>query len=62
VSEPEEIVAESETLEREAAYSSPTPRVTRFDHGSPVPAWDKAFDLERDPPVFPDRDTPRAPG
>jgi len=61
VSEPEEIVAESETLEREAAYSSPTPRVTRFDHGSRVPGWDKAVDLERDPAVIPDPDTTEVP-
>ena len=57
----EEVIAESETLEREAAYPSPTPRVTRFDHGSRVPGWDKAVDLEKDPAVIPDPDTTEVP-
>mgnify|MGYP001422109301 CR=1 FL=1 len=57
----EETIAESETLEREAAYPSPTPRVTRFAHGSRVPGWDEAVDLEKDPAVIPDPDTTEVP-
>jgi NADH-quinone oxidoreductase subunit E len=41
------------TLEREAAETV-SPRVARFAHGSRVPGWDKAVDLEKDPAEIPD--------
>ena len=36
---------------RAAAYLT---RVPRFDHGSRVPGWDEAVDLEKDPALIPD--------
>jgi NADH-quinone oxidoreductase subunit E len=33
------------------------PLVRRFEHGSRVPGWDQAADLDRDPAVIPDRAT-----
>jgi NADH-quinone oxidoreductase subunit E len=32
------------------------PRVPRFEHGSRVPGWDRAADLEKDPAPVPDAD------
>ncbi|HXN37256.1 MAG TPA: NAD(P)H-dependent oxidoreductase subunit E [Solirubrobacteraceae bacterium] len=57
----DQLIAESQSLEREAAYPSPTPRVTRFAHGSRVPGWDEAVDLEKDPAEIPDPDTTEVP-
>jgi NADH:ubiquinone oxidoreductase subunit E len=40
-----------------------TQRVPRFEHGSRVPGWDRAADLEKDPAVVPDpasTDVPQA--
>jgi NADH-quinone oxidoreductase subunit E len=42
-----------EALELEAAIGMPA-RVTRFEHGSRVPGWDRAVDLEKDPAEIPD--------
>jgi NADH-quinone oxidoreductase subunit E len=47
-------VAAAQALEREAAYPEPVPRVPRFGHGSRVPGWDRAADLEKDPAEIPD--------
>jgi NADH-quinone oxidoreductase subunit E len=58
VSTPEEdpLIAEADALEREAAYPTATPpRVARFAHGSRVPGWDRAVDLEKDPAEIPGR-------
>ena len=35
--------------------------VRRFDHGSRVPGWDRAVDLEKDPATIPDADTTDVP-
>ncbi len=43
-------------LELEGAYGSP-PHVPRFQHGSRVPGWDRAADLEKDPATVPDPDS-----
>jgi NADH:ubiquinone oxidoreductase subunit E len=40
-------------LELEGAYGRP-PRVPRFEHGSRVPGWDRAADLEKEPAGVPD--------
>lgn len=36
-------------------------RVTRFSHGSRIPGWDEAVDLEKDPSVVPDPATTPVP-
>ncbi|HXB14170.1 MAG TPA: NAD(P)H-dependent oxidoreductase subunit E [Solirubrobacteraceae bacterium] len=42
-------------LELESAYESDdVPRVPRFGHGSRVPGWDRAADLDKDPAEIPD--------
>src|SRR5205085_1104827 len=41
-----------EELDLESAYGKP-PRVPRFEHGSRVPGWDRAADLEKDPAEIP---------
>ncbi len=45
-----------EELELASAYGQP-PRVPRFEHGSRVPGWDRAADLEKDPAEVPAPDS-----
>ena len=52
---------EARALEREAAYEGAPPRVPRFSHGSRVPGWDAAADLEKDPAEIPDPATTEVP-
>jgi NADH:ubiquinone oxidoreductase subunit E len=47
-------------LELEGAYGS-APRVPRFEHGSRVPGWDRAADLEKDPATVPDPESVEVP-
>jgi NADH-quinone oxidoreductase subunit E len=55
MSAPEEILRVAQGLELEAAEEGATPRpVRRFAHGSRVPGWDEAADLEKDPAEIPD--------
>jgi NADH-quinone oxidoreductase subunit E len=49
-----------EALELEAAIGV-RPHVTRFEHGSRVPGWDRAVDLEKDPAEIPDPETTPVP-
>ena len=49
----EEIVETTEELEREAAGVVAGP-VRRYAHGSRVPGWDRAVDLEKEPAEIPD--------
>ncbi len=37
-----------------SSYGPPPARVHRFEHGSRVPGWDQAADLEKDPALIPD--------
>jgi len=39
----------------------PQPAVPRFAHGSRVPGWDRAVDLEKDPATIPDPETTEVP-
>jgi NADH:ubiquinone oxidoreductase subunit E len=55
MSTPEEILRGAQNLELEAAEEGTRPRpVRRFAHGSRVPGWDEAVDLEKDPAGIPD--------
>ncbi len=55
MSTPEEILRLAQALELEAAQEGLPPRpVRRFAHGSRVPGWDEAADLEKDPAEIPD--------
>ena len=47
-------------LELEGAYGA-APRVPRFQHGSRVPGWDRAADLEKDPATVPDPESVEVP-
>ena len=40
----------------ESSYGPQPARVRRFEHGSRVPGWDRAADLEKDPAPIPDPD------
>ncbi|HEX4364539.1 MAG TPA: NAD(P)H-dependent oxidoreductase subunit E [Solirubrobacteraceae bacterium] len=58
--------ADTAELERpRTRVEAPTPEVTRdvarFEHGSRVPGWDDAVDLEKDPAVIPDPATTPVP-
>jgi NADH-quinone oxidoreductase subunit E len=64
VSAPEEeqqLIAVAEELEVRSAEGGPPPRVRRFEHGSRVPGWDLAVDLEKDPAEIPDPATTPVP-
>ena len=55
MSAPEDILRGAQNLELEAAEEGTPPRpVRRFAHGSRVPGWDEAVDLEKDPAEIPD--------
>jgi NADH:ubiquinone oxidoreductase subunit E len=57
MSTPEDILRAAEELELDAAEEGTPPRpVRRFAHGSRVPGWDEAVDLEKDPAEIPDPD------
>jgi NADH-quinone oxidoreductase subunit E len=56
VSTPEEPDALDEVLDEAlvSALTGPPRPVPRFEHGSRVPGWDEAVDLEKDPAEIPD--------
>jgi len=49
------------SLERSERAAAELTRVRRFDHGSRVPGWDQAVDLEKDPALIPDPDQVQVP-
>ena len=49
------------SLERSARAAEELTRVRRFDHGSRVPGWDRAADLEKDPALIPDPEQVQVP-
>ncbi|HTD10248.1 MAG TPA: NAD(P)H-dependent oxidoreductase subunit E [Solirubrobacteraceae bacterium] len=53
MSTPEDEITTVETLEVRAAEAGVRLPVTRFAHGSRVPGWDRAADLEKDPADIP---------
>jgi NADH-quinone oxidoreductase subunit E len=53
MSSPEDLVHVAEELEVRSAEAGVRLPVTRFDHGSRVPGWDRAADLEKDPAEIP---------
>ncbi|HEY2768469.1 MAG TPA: NAD(P)H-dependent oxidoreductase subunit E [Solirubrobacteraceae bacterium] len=54
--------AERELVERTAfARAGAARQVPRYDHGSRVPGWDQAADLDKDPAEIPDPDTTPVP-
>jgi NADH-quinone oxidoreductase subunit E len=48
-------------LERSSRAAEELTRVPRFDHGSRVPGWDRAADLEKDPALIPDPEQVQVP-
>jgi NADH-quinone oxidoreductase subunit E len=61
LSTPDEIIRAADWLEVRSAEAGARVPVPRFDHGSRVPGWDRAADLEKDPAEVPDASTTEVP-
>lgn len=61
MSTPEDIIGTVDTLEVRSAEAGVRLPVRRFGHGSRVPGWDRAADLEKDPAEIPDPATTNVP-
>ncbi len=61
MSTPEDVTREADFLEVRSAEAGLRLPVPRFDHGSRVPGWDRAADLEKDPAQIPDSTTTDVP-
>jgi NADH-quinone oxidoreductase subunit E len=61
MSAPDEPLEEALDSLLASALAAPRRPVPRFDHGSRVPGWDEAVDLEKDPAGIPDPATTEVP-